>query len=257
VGCIFADVFNRGRMDLLVTTDSWLSGANYTEAQLREQAHTVEPNVLYENDGGKFKPVADAALVYKSLAHDAFAEDLNHDGRVELYVSVDAESGNQWATSKGGNPLWVRGENGSWQEAAAAAGIKHEANCVCVPAADFDGDGDLDILLVNFYSNPVLYRNETNDKRWLIVKPRGDKTNPDGLGAVVRVFAVDKGQRRLVGTRHVQSGAGYCRSSPLEAHFGLGPAAESYSIEVAFPGGKTITKEGVKSGTRMEIREDA
>ena len=34
VGCVFADVSNRGRFDLFVTTDSWLSGANYTEKQL-------------------------------------------------------------------------------------------------------------------------------------------------------------------------------------------------------------------------------
>jgi hypothetical protein len=30
VGCVFADLFNRGRLDLYVTTDSWLAGANYT-----------------------------------------------------------------------------------------------------------------------------------------------------------------------------------------------------------------------------------
>src|SRR6202011_1694946 len=30
VGCVFADVFNRGKLDLFVTTDSWLAGANYT-----------------------------------------------------------------------------------------------------------------------------------------------------------------------------------------------------------------------------------
>ena len=47
VGCVFADVFNRGRLDLYVTTDSWLSGANYTEPQLLKMKHTVEPNMLY------------------------------------------------------------------------------------------------------------------------------------------------------------------------------------------------------------------
>ena len=46
MGCVFADVFNRGRFDLLVSTDSWLSGANYTEPQLLQQKHTVEPNLL-------------------------------------------------------------------------------------------------------------------------------------------------------------------------------------------------------------------
>src|SRR5262249_27388841 len=55
VGCVLADVFNRGRLDLFVTTDSWLAGANYPEKQLLQQKHAVEPNALYQNDGkGRF-----------------------------------------------------------------------------------------------------------------------------------------------------------------------------------------------------------
>ena len=46
VGCVFADIFNKGRLDLYVSTDSWLSGANYTEAQLLQMKHTVLPNIL-------------------------------------------------------------------------------------------------------------------------------------------------------------------------------------------------------------------
>ena len=48
VGCIFADFNRSNRFDLYVTTDSWLSGANYTEPQLRQQGHTVEAEVLYD-----------------------------------------------------------------------------------------------------------------------------------------------------------------------------------------------------------------
>ena len=68
--------------------------------------HTVEPNMLYVNDGkGKFTPLAEPAFDFKSLSHDVILEDLDHDGLLDMYVGVDAESGNKWATSKGGNPL--------------------------------------------------------------------------------------------------------------------------------------------------------
>jgi hypothetical protein len=254
VGCVLADIFNKGRLDLYVSTDSWLSGANYTEAQLLKMSHTVLPNVLYANDGmGRFQPVEALILASKTLGHDVICEDLDHDGRIDIYVGVDAESGNQWATSKGGNPLWTR-QGGMWQESARAWGIKHEANCVCVPAVDFDNDGDLDLLLVNFYSNVVLYRNNTDDKNWLRVKAVGTKSNPDGIGAKIRVYARDK----LVGYRQIHSGAGYCRSSPLEAHFGLGKSADAYRVEVQFSGSKTIvTRDNVKPGQRIVIRENA
>jgi hypothetical protein len=216
--------------------------------------HTVESNILYANDGkGQYGPFAHDVPALKTLSHDAICEDLDHDGLVDIYVGVDAESGNKWATSKGGNALYTRPERAAWSERAKEWGIKHEANCVCVPAADFDNDGDLDLLLVNFYSNVVLYRNNTNDKNWLRVKAVGTKSNPDGIGAKVSVFAGEK----LIGFRQIQSGSGYCRCSPLEAHFGLGKAAESYRVEVVFAGsGTRVTRANVAPGQRLILRED-
>lgn len=253
VGCVFGDVFNRGRLDLYVTTDSWLSGANATEGELLRQGHTVEPNVLYVNDGGgRFAPLAEPAFDYKSLSHDAALEDLDHDGAAEVYVAVDAESGNAWATSKGGNPLWTR-SGGTWQEAGGAWGVDHQGNCVQSPAADFDSDGDLDLLLVNFYTPLVLYRNDTNGRGWLQVRAGGKRSNPNGIGAKVTVRAADG---KLAGFRQIQSGAGYGRSSPLEAHFGLAPA-EAYRVEVFFPATRArVVRENVKPGRRIVVAEE-
>ncbi len=253
VGCVFADIFNKSRLDLFVTTDSWLSGANSTEAQLLKMKHTVEPNALYANDGtGKFASVDSPILALKTLGHDVICEDLDHDGLLDIYVGVDAESGNKWATSKGGNPLYTR-IAGEWKELAKEWGIKHEANCVCVPAVDFDNDGDLDLLLVNFYSNVVLYRNNTDDKNWLRIKAVGTKSNLDGIGAKVRVYAGDK----LIAYRQMHSGAGYCRSSPLEAHVGLGQAAKSYRVEVTFSGTNTrVVRDNATPGQSIVVREE-
>jgi enediyne biosynthesis protein E4 len=253
VGCVFADVFNRGRFDLLVTTDSWLSGANYTEPQLLEQKHTVEPNLLYANDGkGVFRPVDAPELRFKSLSHDAVMEDLDHDGLVEIYVGVDAESGNKWATSKGGNPLWTRKGDGRWQEVSKAWGVHHEANCVCTAAADFDGDGDLDLLLVNFYSNVVLLRNTTDDNRWLQVNVQGTKGNRHGIGSRLALYAVRDGQRTLLGTRQIQSASGYCHGGPLTAHFGLGAApADRYELETVFPRSRKPVVTPIAKGGRV------
>lgn len=254
VGCVLADVFNRGRLDLFVTTDSWLSGANYTEAQLLKMKHTVEPNVLYANAGlGRFTPVEAPTLAHKTLSHDAILEDLDHDGLLDLYVGIDAQSGEKWATSKGGNPLWTRKDGKTWVEVGKDWGVDYRGNCVCVPAADFDNDGDLDLLLVNFYANVVVLRNNTDDRNWLRVKVVGVKSNPDGIGARIALFADDK----LLGTRHIQSGAGYCRCSPLEAHFGLGqqPAA-SYRVEVLFSAKQTrVRSADIKPGQRIVLRE--
>jgi hypothetical protein len=256
VGCVFADVFNRGRLDLFVTTDSWLSGANYTEKQLLDMKHTVEPNALYQDDGkGRFTPLAEPLLALKTLSHDAVIEDLDHDGRPEIYVGVDGVSGNQWATSKGGNRLYTRGRSAAWTEQASSWGIDYLGNCVCVPAADLDGDGDLDLLLVNFYSQPVVYRNNTDDKNWLRVKAVGTKSNPDGIGAKVRLLTGNGA--RVLACREVQSGAGYCRCSPLEAHFGIAPDVGAVTVEVLFPAtNQRVRRAGVRPGQRIVVRAD-
>jgi len=259
VGVVFADVWNRDRLDLYETTDSWLSGANSTEPQLISQGHAVAPNLLLENDGqGKFKVASGETLLHKTLSHDAIIEDLDHDGWLDIYVGVDAiPTGNKFATHKGGNPMWTRKDGQTWSEVRKEWGVGFEANCVCVPAADFDNDGDLDLLLINFYKNIVLYRNNTDDQRWLKVKPVGVTSNPDGIGAWVRLYADVEGKRTLVATRHIQSGEGYGRSSQLEAHFGLGRySAPEYQVEVFFPATKiTVVNEHVKPAQRIIVRE--
>jgi hypothetical protein len=99
----------------------------------------------------------------------------------------------------------------------------------------------------------VLYRNNTDENNWLRVQVRGSKSNRSGIGAKVTLIG-DDGKKYF---RHVQSGAGYCRCSPLEAHFGLGAKpAKSYRIEVFFPAtGKREVFENVKPGQRRLLRE--
>ena len=83
----------------------------------------------------------------------------------------------------------------------------------------------------------------------------GKRSSRDGIGAKVYVYP-EKGLSKLVGFRQIQSGSGYGRCSPLEAHFGLGkkPAA-SYHVEVHFPGGKKRVVPGVKPGRILSVKE--
>ena len=71
------------------------------------------------------------------------------------------------------------------------------------------------------------------------------------------VFQTDGGRKELVGFRQVHSGAGYCCCSPLEAHFGLGKAAVTYRVEVAFPvSRRVVVRENVKAGQRLVVTEE-
>ena len=56
--------------------------------------------------------------------------------------------------------------------------------------ADYDGDGDLDLYVLNWDKANLLLRNPTDaDNHWLHVKLVGTVSNASGIGARVRVVA--------------------------------------------------------------------
>jgi hypothetical protein len=100
--------------------------------------------------------------------------------------------------------------------------------------ADVDGDGDLDVLLVQVGGRPVLLRNDQDlGHRWLRVRLRDRGANPDAIGAWVTVRSGGRELRRLVTPTR-----SYLSQSELPVTFGLGPAPASIeSIRVTWPDG--------------------
>jgi hypothetical protein len=95
--------------------------------------------------------------------------------------------------------------------------------------ADYDRDGDLDLVFSNNDEPTVLARNDTAAAGgWLRVRLRG---RADGLGARVEVTGAG---RRLVAER--RSASSYLSQDEAVLHFGLGGAAPS-QLEVRWPSG--------------------
>ena len=65
--------------------------------------------------------------------------------------------------------------------------------------ADYDNDGDTDIVIMNSNQRAVLLRNDGgNQKNWLGIKLVGSQSNRDGIGAKVTVSTGDMTQMREV-----------------------------------------------------------
>jgi len=117
--------------------------------------------------------------------------------------------------------------------------------------ADFDGDGDLDVLISNNNGPAVLYRNDGgNRNHWLQVKLTGTKSNRDGIGANVRVTTAHGKQWQAV-----HSGSSYCSSSELALTFGLGPDDVANSVEIDWPSGRHQKIDRVKANQRLVVTE--
>ena len=137
---LFFDYDRDGDPDLHVTRDGW---------------DGRDVNSLFRNDGGRFEDVAAAAGV--ASPRDAFTaavSDVNLDGWLDLYVA------NGVATPGGSpNELFLGSPGGRFLERGEAFGVADHGRSVGSAFGDYDRDGWPDLLVLNFFGGPALYRN--------------------------------------------------------------------------------------------------
>jgi hypothetical protein len=117
--------------------------------------------------------------------------------------------------------------------------------------ADFDNDGDLDILVNNNGQAPQLLRNDGgNTNHWLGLLLIGTKSNRDGVGARVKLSA---GDLMLYDQR--KGGMSYQSAQDPRLHFGLGPRSNVAAIEILWPSGNVTKLTNLKSDQIIAIKE--
>jgi tetratricopeptide (TPR) repeat protein len=99
--------------------------------------------------------------------------------------------------------------------------------------ADYDRDGDLDLLLTANQGPAYLLRNDTpHQGHFLRIVTRGAQSNRDGIGARLRLYTT---RRQMAGM--VRTGGSYLSQSELALTFGLQPGEDIERLEVFWPSG--------------------
>jgi hypothetical protein len=118
--------------------------------------------VLYQNNGdGTFTDVSERAGIsnFKGKSLGVVTADFNGDGYQDIYVANDEVA----------NFLFLNNKDGTFREAGTLAGAAYTANGKAqsgmgVSAADYDGDGRIDIVVTNLsFEGYTLFRNEGNE----------------------------------------------------------------------------------------------
>lgn len=119
--------------------------------------------------------------------------------------------------------------------------------------ADFDNDGDIDVLVTNNGQEPQLLRNDGgNRKHWLLLRLVGVRSNRDGIGARVKLRA-----RGLTQVEEAKGGMSYQAAHDPRLHFGLGDAARVDSIEIRWPSGVIDRLTDVPADRVLIVKEGA
>jgi hypothetical protein len=119
--------------------------------------------------------------------------------------------------------------------------------------ADFDNDGDIDLVMNNLHAAPCLLRNDGgNQQNWLKVVPLRKDTGMVALGARVTVKA-----NGLTMIQPVIAVNGYLTSSDPRPHFGLGKAGKAETVEIVWPEGHKQVLTDVKANQVLKLKQGA
>jgi hypothetical protein len=200
---------------------------------------------LYYNEGkGLFVDEAPRSSVGRAslltLAFGVFFFDYDLDGHPDILAAnghIEEEIGRvQPKVQYKEPPLLFRnlGQR-KFENASAAVGEAFQRPIVARGAAyaDFDKDGDLDVLFTTNHGPAYLFRNDGGSaNNFICVRTVGVKSNRDGIGAIVRVESASGRQWSVV-----RSGSSYASQSDLPLTFGLAKDATVTAIEVEWPSG--------------------
>jgi enediyne biosynthesis protein E4 len=181
--------------------------------------------------------------------HAQFA-DVNNDGRADLFLA----KGNVWAmpdfAERDPNNLLLQRVDGTFEEAGDRAGVASFHAGRGAALADLNGDGWLDLIVVNRNSPVEVWRNTGTDApaNWVAIRPQQPlHANRDAVQGRVelRAGARVQSQEVLVGGGHMGGVLG-----PL--HFGIADATQA-EMRVIWPDGSATDWADVPVNTVTQV----
>jgi len=173
--------------------------------------------------------------------------DYDNDGHLDIFVA----NGNAHHEYSEEDVLVRNNGKGQFIDVANSAGAYFREKYVGrgVATADYDNDGDVDILVINLNGPAKLLRNDGgNRNQWLRVAPRYAGTKVEVIGTRVTVHA---GNMTLL--RQVSGAMGYLSYSDTRLHFGLGNHETADEVEIRWPDGNVIKLTNIKANRLIEV----
>ena len=222
-----------------------------------------EKATLYKNEEGLFfaDATADSGLEQPTLPFVGFSPlflDYDNDGHLDMFCAnghpqdvVEILMDNETYAQR--DQIFQNNGDGTYTDVSATAGTYFSETLVgrATATADYDNDGDPDIVIMNSNQRAVLLRNDGgNRKNYLSIKLVGTQSNRDGIGAKVTVTTGNMTQ-----IREVKSGSSYASGSDTRLLFGLGKNQGIEKVSIVWQSGTTQELRDISINQTLTIME--
>ncbi|HSK53364.1 MAG TPA: CRTAC1 family protein [Clostridia bacterium] len=235
MGIASHDVTGDGKPEVFLTSQ----GDNKLQSLADDSGQPRYSDIALRRGVTAHRPFAGGDIHPSTAWHPEFA-DVNNDGLVDLFVTKgNVEAQPDYAMRDPSNLLLGQAD-GSFVEAAEAAGVLSYARARGAALVDLNLDGLLDLVVVNRREQVKAWRNVGSGTsetprapgHWLAVALEQSAPNVDAVGAWLEIRA---GDRTIV--REVTVGGGHAGGQIGWIHAGLG-AADQAEVRVTWPGGE-------------------
>jgi hypothetical protein len=261
MGVDVADVNRDGWLDVFVTNFAFEHNALYLN-------RTGRRGVLHFDDASNAANVAAPARARVSWGTKLL--DYDNDGELDLFAACGhvygdiADFERHTGSSYRQACLLERGvgpPSHAFADVSDASGPAFAERRVWRGAgfADFDDDGDLDVLVTALNDRAGLFRNDGGNRNGFLVfrlVGKGRQRDPSGARVTVHLAA---GPR----TEELHHGVSFCSDNDPRLFFGTGAETAARRVEVRWPGGEKHVFEDVAARrfyvidqTKGELRED-
>lgn len=244
MGIDTGDVFNDGTINMILTNYYGQKTSFYSQSgKLLFRDNQVPSGI---------GPGTAKVLGFGVLFFDADNDGWLDVAQVNGHVQDDIEQREAGTPFKQPTLLFQNQRHGAFTEVGLRAGAPFDKRVVGrgVAQGDFDNDGRQDLLIMPNNGSAMLWHNETAaNTHWLTLKLIGNKSNRNGIGALITLKAGGIRQRAMV-----RSGSSYLSQSDIRAHFGMG-AETTGELEIRWPSGVVDKIATIHADRFYEIKE--